>query len=353
MIKIAHLVDDCSMGGVMVSLTNFHDPRMSDFSESEMIYVNPEKVIAPRVDADVIIIHFTVNWRKIPFLTSLRLRNKRSRIILEEHSYTEGFERWNVTEPFRFHQMLRLSYGCVDDVVAVSYAQATWLSKIVRSTKITAIPQSRVLDGFRAVSPISNARHRPIVFGAIGRFHEQKGFDTLIAAFRDPALDNARLLIAGAGEEEARLRALAEGASNIEFVGRIEQPGDFYSQVDCVVIPSRWEAFGLVASEAIAAGRFVIASKTDGLTEQVFDRGILVEPENITRLSRTMKSVCMVGPGYLMSMCEQSRDLAFERYDMMIEAWRSFLTGDHSRRDARASSAADFRPIPMTTSPGQ
>jgi len=47
-----------------------------------------------------------------------------------------------------------------------------------------------------------------------------------------------------------------------------------------VVIPSRWEGFGMVALEAMAAARPIVASRVDALAEIVRDgdTGVLVPP---------------------------------------------------------------------------
>ena len=354
MIRIAHLVDDCAMGGVMVALRNFQDPRLAAVANSRTIEVNPRHVRAPKLDDDLIVIHFTVNWRKLPFLMSLRLLNAKARIILIEHSYTEGFEHCNVPASMRFRHMLKCAYGCVDEIIAVSNSQAAWLSGFISQVKITAIPQSRPLEAFRTIRPVCKLSDAPVTFGAIGRFHEQKGFDNLVAAFRNPALDGARLLIAGAGAQEARLRALASDAPNIHFIGPEDEPASFYAHVDCIVIPSRWEAFGLVASEAMASGRLVIASNVDGLTEQVHKNGVLVEPDNMIDLGSAMLGVCKLPPEQLKALGELSRAAFAPRYDAMVDAWRHKLTDQLCASDAaRASSAAALNPIPIMTRPGQ
>ena len=357
MITIAHLVDDCAMGGVMVALKNFNDLRLAACGRSRMVAVQPAKTCAPQLDDDMIVIHFTVSWRKLPFLMSLRLRNRKAKIILIEHSYTEGFERWNVPNKHRFHEMLKWTYAWVDEVIAVSDAQAAWLSTIVPTEKVCAIPQSRPLHAFKAIAPVAKTPDQPLVFGAIGRFHEQKGFDDLITAFRNPALDGARLLMAGAGPQEARLRDRAGDAANIDFIGPTDDPAAFYAQVDCVVIPSRWEAFGLVASEAMAAGRLVIASNVDGLTEQVRQNGVLVERDTMIALGDAMLSACKLDPEARAAIGSLAREAALGRYDVMIAAWRRKLTGQPCAPGApdaaRASSAAALNPIPIMTRPGQ
>jgi len=274
-LKTVHLLDDVALGGVTVALKNFQDLRLQKIAQIDTRTVSPQNSIAPKIQADIIIIHFTMAWNKLLFLASLRVRNPNVRVILVEHSYTKGFERYNVKWHLRFRQMLRIAYALCDQVVAVSEGQAKWLSSFCLRRNLKVISQSRPLKEFDQLALTEYSKSRPVIFGAIGRFHRQKGFDNLITAFRAAAMENAKLRIAGYGDDEDKLRALTAGDSNIEFVGKVSDAASFYQSVDVVAIPSRWEAFGLVASEAMAAGKFVIAADTDGLPEQLLGHGLI------------------------------------------------------------------------------
>ncbi|ETX13709.1 hypothetical protein OCH239_09040, partial [Roseivivax halodurans JCM 10272] len=81
----------------------------------------------------------------------------------------------------------------------------------------------------------------------------------------DPKL---RLRLIGDGPERAALTALAAGDSRIEICRFAANPASAIAGLDVVAMPSRWEPFGLVALEARAAGRMVIASHVDGLVDQ-------------------------------------------------------------------------------------
>jgi glycosyltransferase involved in cell wall biosynthesis len=56
----------------------------------------------------------------------------------------------------------------------------------------------------------------------------------------------------------------------------VEDVAGFLAGVDVVAVPSRWEAYGMVANEAREAGRPVLVAPVDGLPEQVQGGGGLV-----------------------------------------------------------------------------
>ena len=73
----------------------------------------------------------------------------------------------------------------------------------------------------------------------------------------------------GTGSEEEKLRTLAAGDPRIKFQGFAEDPVAAMGSVDAVVMPSRWEAYGLVAIEALAARRLVFVNDIDGLRDHL------------------------------------------------------------------------------------
>jgi glycosyltransferase involved in cell wall biosynthesis len=69
----------------------------------------------------------------------------------------------------------------------------------------------------------------------------------------------------------------------------VEDPWPLLAEADIVAIPSRWEGFGLVAVEAMAAGVPVVASAVGGLVDVVGDAGILVPPEDPQALGAALQ----------------------------------------------------------------
>ena len=310
----------------MIALENFEDPRLREVGESSTTKVKTNCPAAKAYGAHVIVIHFTLAWSKLPFMLALRLRNPSAKIVLIEHTYTAAFEAHNVRHRGRFRMMLRLAYSLCDRVVAVSNGQAFWLMSVYKQDRIVSIPQSRPLRAIDASEFLEGGEAGALRFGAIGRFHRQKGFDLLIEAFRGAAIRNSTLELAGYGQEESALIGLARADPRIQFVGLIKDAERFYRQLDVVIVPSRWEAFGLVATEAMAAGCYVIAADVDGLPEQVAEHGSLFRCGDVWELRRLIEKLALSDK--LPTDADKRRAAAaaaIARYEAWIGQWRILL----------------------------
>lgn len=291
--RLINLLDDFAFGGVSRGLGIFDSPPIREVVDTSVTAISPDALIAPRLDAEFIVVHFPPNWRRLAFLASLRLRNPDARIIHVEHSYTRCWEAHNVALRARFRTMLRLAFSMVDQVVCVSSGQAQWLKLAagLDASKVTVINPYSANPGLDQLPLPQFWQRRPLVVGAYGRFHEAKGFEQLIKAFQAGAMPGAQLIIGGFGPLEASLRELAGDTPGINFAGRISDVAAFLSNCDIVAVPSRWEAFGQVACEAREAGRPILVSDVDGLPEQVGQAGMIVDFSNPRSVSRAFASL--------------------------------------------------------------
>ncbi len=109
------------------------------------------------------------------------------------------------------------------------------------------------------------------VLCAWGRHAHEKGFDLAISAFAvlRRRVSDARLLLGGDGPETARLRRLA--GEGVELLGALDRDGvrALLQMARVAVVPSRIEPFGIVALEALAAGRGLVYAQGTGLAEAV------------------------------------------------------------------------------------
>lgn len=199
----------------------------------------------------------------------------------------------------------RLTAGRDDVTVCVSEAVARFARERLGASpaRLRVIPDGVDLARFSgpaedpaaAREALGLPREGPLLVG-VGRLTGQKGWDVLLRAL--PRLLEAHpsllLALAGQGQEEAALRALAAGlglAPRVRFLGFRSDPERVLRAADVVVIPSRWEGFGLVAVEALAAGRAVVASAVDSLPEVLGQAALLVPPEDPLALAGALRDL--------------------------------------------------------------
>ncbi|MEO8100151.1 MAG: glycosyltransferase family 4 protein [Acidobacteriota bacterium] len=137
-------------------------------------------------------------------------------------------------------------------------------------------------------APMRRALHRPLTVAHMGAFTKEKGQDIAIAAAR--LLPQIRFLMAGEGPLLPGLRESA--TANVEFLGFVSDKAQFFSEVDLFLMPSRSEAWGLAALEAMAYGIPVIASDIQGLADIIEPgrSGWLIPPGNAAALAHTIAS---------------------------------------------------------------
>jgi len=152
-------------------------------------------------------------------------------------------------------------------------------------------------NGFEMVSIIHNHVSEDTALG-VGRLMPSKGWDILVAAWGRIAAETKYCLgIIGDGPlrtELEKLVAQGDGRSSVKLHGLCER--EFVLQAMArarfIVIPSRRETFGMVALEAMAAGKPILATCVGGLPEVLADAdALLVPPEDVNALARGIRAM--------------------------------------------------------------
>jgi len=161
-----------------------------------------------------------------------------------------------------------------------------------RAARLEGFDRSRIAIIPNGVEPPS---HPPVRAGDpggpprllfVGKLEDVKGPDLLVSALEILGRQGYRVDVAfaGGGSLEKPLRAAAERLENhrVVFHGSLphEAVEPLYAWSDIVVVPSRYESFGVVVLEAMAAGRPLVATAVGGIPENVSSprNAILVEP---------------------------------------------------------------------------
>jgi glycogen(starch) synthase len=233
---------------------------------------------------DVMNVHFPDN--QIPHVLWAR-RRFRFRLVVSLHG--DDVERLISEEPYSAADAastgLKTLLREADAVTACSHHLMREAAKLEASVtgKMHVIHNGVAVERFQDQSHYPHPR--PYVL-AYGRLVYKKGFDLLVRAFARIALTypNLDLIIAGEGEEKGELEKLTaqSGISGrIYFYGRASELEIVRLLNGCrmVAVPSRQEPFGIVAIEALAAGRPVLATRVGGLPEVTNGAAVsLVEP---------------------------------------------------------------------------
>lgn len=324
--KVSLIIRSSVMGGVQTGLVALTQSRLAE--KYDLSIVQPAEAWRQLRSGEprVFVFEDSCAWRHLPEFAAFRLLGGRSRTVLHELHYSEHFMRCRVPSPARFYAMLRVSYRLLHHVVTISKGQAEWMARhrLVPPHKLSLNVLASNLPPLFAV-PFRQPS-RPLVLAAFGRFHPQKGFDVMLDAMRLLPRGKVRLLIAGAGPDEAALRAQAAGLDDVEFVGARTDIAGFLSGCDAVLIPSRWEPLGLVCQEAKAAGKPVISSRVDGLTEQVDGCGLLVDPEKPDALAAAISELSELPDETLRAWGERGRATVVNALEESLTAWDKLFT---------------------------
>ncbi len=206
---------------------------------------------------------------------------------------------------------------------AMARAVAAWgtVPVAVSAYVAASFEAHRVLEGRVRVLPNALLRppappreegdpgRRPFVVGCVGQLEPRKRVNDVVAALA--LVPGVRGLIVGDGKSRGRvLHSIARLglAERIELAGFRPDPAALYHEMSCVVMPSVREPFGLVALEAMAAGRPVIAARSGALPEVLGDAALFYQPGDTAALAACIRRL-RDEPG----LAERLRRLGLER----------------------------------------
>ncbi len=234
--------------------------------------------------------------RDYPIVALAVAPRRRARLVLTRHHYL----------PLKGNVIYRRLLTAATVIAVSESVRKTVIASLgIPARQVVKIPNWIDLERFGALADRADSRHalgvtRRVAFALIGQLTPLKGQDDLLTAASIVAKERSdvEFLLVGddhepGGPYEARLRRRVHELGlegSVRFLGYRSDLLNVLAGVDAVVAPSWNEAFSLVAVEAMAAGRPVIASDVGGLSEIVEHEhsGLLVPPRDPERLAAAL-----------------------------------------------------------------
>lgn len=163
------------------------------------------------------------------------------------------------------------------------------------------IPYHSDLERFLELNREIRNQPRRILFS--GSLIKRKGFDLLCRAFLEIArdIDDIELHVIGEGPLQQEMAKFLESVRNrVNFHGfqQWEALPRHYDRADILCAPSRYDGWGMIIPEALAAGLLVISTEQTGAATEMLseDIGWCVEANNLDQLTQALRSALSVTP---------------------------------------------------------
>jgi glycosyltransferase involved in cell wall biosynthesis len=253
-------------------------------------------------DYDIIHLHGATPTVSDIFLIFAAIRGRRPPLVYTHHCDVE----LSLGGPFStlYNALHDHLSATADHVVKTTFGYAT---RLRQNGGISTIPLGVDFDRF--ATDESEDPQFTVLF--VGQFRRYKGVPVLLRAMAQ--VPGARLLIAGAGDQERVYRALA-ATLGIEVEFHINPDDDqlrrLYQRARVLTLPSltRAEAFGLVLLEGMAAGCVPVASDLPGVCEVLKGTGFTFPAGSVEGLAGAL---CRLRDD--VGLVEQSSSLARRR----------------------------------------
>lgn len=145
-----------------------------------------------------------------------------------------------------------------------------------------------------------------------------KRLDLVLNALKKMADDNLALVVVGGGYDLEKYKIMAKDLNlkNVTFAGRctdLVKLSDYYNIANCVVVPSDYESFSLVAAEAAACGRPVVASNITAMSGRI-NNGCLFTKGSAEDLANVLKKVLSMNDTERNAITEKAKADIKENY---------------------------------------
>lgn len=220
------------------------------------------------INPDIIHVHST--WAglfvRLPYL----LKKRKAKIIYQSHGWSFLMDTSKYKKNIYAFVEKILSIP-TDKIINISnYEQNQAIKYGLNKNKMVMI-YNGVEDKVNKSNLKLNWDKNKINLLFVGRLDRQKGLDLFLDVYNKMELDNIHLYVIGTSVLD---NSLPKNTETVTYLGWVDNKDidAYYQACDAVIMPSRWEGFGLVAIEAMRNSKPVIVSDAGALSELVQDK---------------------------------------------------------------------------------
>ena len=202
--------------------------------------------------------------------------------------------------PKRHMPFVKIAMNTSNFITAPSQHLANAGKKQGCRKKIEVIPHGTIMHNkinleYADIKSILNIKNKKLIL-SVQRLYPRKGLEYLLRAIPNITEQNKDItfIIVGKGPEEESLKKLSDNLkinNYITFTGFISDNDlpSYYTAADLFILPSLYEAFGVVYVDALCFGLPIVTTINGGSLDIINkDNGILVPPKDPIKLSEAV-----------------------------------------------------------------
>lgn len=301
---------------------DYHKPLLSKYIGHARRMRAYKRALVNYIRANEIDLCISLGGKEVSFISSLPCRTmvefhfaKDHRQQLLDANHTGWF--WHLLGRIRTWQLVRDVRSVEQIIVLTEIDKQDWQQAGCANVK--CIPNPCALNSRK--SKVESRKTKMVL--AVGRLHEQKGFDMLLEAWNNVQRDNVQctkdwtLRIVGDGPQRAALEQQIKDLhlSNVVLAGRVENVVEEYNAASLFVLSSRYEGLPLALIEAMWCGVPCVSFACPHGPAELLgdDRGWLVPAMDVEKLSQQI-NYAMTHMEEAKARAERAQEYAYEKY---------------------------------------
>lgn len=301
---------------------DYHKPLLSKYIGHARRMRAYKRALVNYIRANEIDLCISLGGKEVAFISTLPCRTivefhfaKDHRQQLLDANHTGWF--WHLLGRIRTWQLVRDVRSVEQIIVLTESDKQDWQQAGCANVK--CIPNPCALNSRK--SKVESRKTKTVL--AVGRLHEQKGFDMLLEAWNNVQRDNVQctkdwtLRIVGEGPQRAALEQQIKDLhlSNVVLAGRVENVVEEYNEASLFVLSSRYEGFSLVLLEAMWCGVPCVSFDCPHGPAELLgdDRGWLVPAMDVEKLAQQI-IYAMTHMEEAKARAERAQEYAYEKY---------------------------------------